>query len=157
MKKIILLIIGLALSLSLAVPMTANAGSFLGKYCFKYTSYGDTWVWYVDNVGGAYAVTGIDLVYTPDSSMDGGGAVTAGILYLTVDERIAMAGGPGISTNAEHNIKLNLTTLTGTDYLTWFDMDGNKTYSYPTGLAFGLVTCPLDADAAPVGTTTAGQ
>lgn len=155
MKKIILSIIGFALLLSFAVPMSANAG-FIGKYCFKYDSYADTWIWYVDQVGDAYQVTGRDITYTPDASMDGGGAVEGSYLLLTVDERIASAQGAGIGTFGEHNIKLNLSTLKGTDYLVWSDINGVKAVNYPAGLAFSVITCPLADAETPDGPTTAG-
>jgi hypothetical protein len=144
MKRKIFMGAMLALIGFFALSTTVMAGSYAGKYCFKYDSFADTWIWYVDAVGNAYQVTGIDTAYTPDASLNGGGAITAGILYITMDERIAIPGVVGQASFAVHNIKLNMATLVGTDYLSWFDFNGTKTISYPAGLVFRPVVCPAE-------------
>ncbi len=144
MKRKIFMGAMLALIGFFALSATVMAGSYVGKYCFKYDSYADTWIWYVDAVGAAYQVTGKDVAYTPDSSLNGGGAITSGILYITMDERVAMAGVVGQSTLGQHNIKLNMATLVGTDYLSWFDYRGVAVVTYPAGLTFRPVTCPAE-------------
>ena len=121
-----------------ALSTMVMAGTYVGKYCFKYDSYPDTWIWYVDAVGDAYQVTGSNTVYTPPSSLNGGGAVSGGFLYITMDER---GINNGVSFIGQHTLYLDLSTMTGRTWVGFFDINGNLVISYPAGLTFHPVIC----------------
>lgn len=117
-------------------PNTASVNAFIGKICFKYDSYADTYVLRFDQVGDAYQIVGHDPAYP--SSIDGGGAIVApNKLALTFVEAQLPPGGR----RAIHSWSLNVTTMKGTDTFSWANADGTGQNPF-TALPFSKVACP---------------
>lgn len=115
---------------------TPNVNAFVGKVCFKFDAYGDTFVLRFDQVGDAYQVVGHDPAYP--SSIDGGGAIVApNKLALNFVEAQLPPGGR----RAIHSWSLNTTTMKGTDTFSWANADGTGQNPY-TALPFSKVICP---------------
>lgn len=137
MKKIILLALCSVLVCMLLFPAGSYAGTFIGKFCFKFDAYADTWVWEVTQVnypgGKAYQVTGYDTVYP--AAMDGGGNIVGSSLLLSVTET------QKTGRRAIHAIDLNLGTLGGKDWFSWHNPDGTGHVTY-SGLGFHQIACP---------------
>lgn len=157
MKKIVIagilaIMIGLVYAVYAGPTSTgntdANTQAFIGTVCFNTVGYSDTHVLRVDLVGNALQVTGHDPVYP--SSMDGGGAVVNGHLLLQIDE-----AAPAYAMFANHNIDIDLATMTGTDDFRWSGLDGVVFVSY-LDLPYAKVPCPTPG-AAKTGSTSAGK
>jgi hypothetical protein len=115
-----------------------NTQGLPGLVCFKYNTYGDTWILSFLQTGPSeFQVSGYNPAYP--SSMTGGGAIVSGQLLLSLDERL-----PGYVETGQHNVDIDMATspYIGTDYPAFFDINGTKIVSYPAGLALTEIACP---------------
>jgi hypothetical protein len=140
MKKVPFLIFFAVCVVMLLTPPSANAGTFLGKFCFKLTNHSDVFVWNVEAVGeGSFittTVTGINAV--AGGGMSGGGSIMGNNLKLFVGE--TPAGGSVMG--GLHSIVIDLTspTFSGTDDIVFHVSDGTHLIFPKEPLS--LVPCP---------------
>ena len=149
MKKVLFLIFFAVCVVMLLNPPCANAGTFIGKFCFKLTNHSDLFVWNVETIGeGSFitaTVTGINMV---GGGMSGGGSVVGSDLKLFVGETSAsdfkiFVGEPSVTQLGQlHSIVIDLTspTLSGTDDIIFHNSDGS--HLILTGEPLSSVPCP---------------
>jgi hypothetical protein len=118
-----------------SIAPCANAGTSLGKVCFKLTNFPDIFVWDVELVGGSsFTVTGTNT--TNLSAMFGGGGIVGNKLKLTVTE----SGNGAAVYNGIHSITIDLGTLAGIDDIQFHKQDNSNIWL--KGQPFTPVTCP---------------
>jgi hypothetical protein len=139
MKKVPFLIFFAVCVVMLLTPLCADAGTFIGKFCFKLTDYDDLYVWNVETIGeGSFitvTVTGMNSV--GGRGMSGGGSVIGNNLKLFVGET---TGSPSVG--QLHNMVIDLTspTLSGTTDIVIHKNDG--THLILPSKPLSRVTCP---------------
>ena len=115
MKQKKILTIGLALFLLFVSSMAFADKVVIGQYCFKMDTFADKWYWIIDDMGGgAYQVTGFDPAN--GAAMNGGGRKIDGHLMITLT-----AANTSANIWGEFGIDIDLTSLTGTCDLIWYN------------------------------------
>lgn len=128
MNKLHFLIFLAVSILMLLIPPFANAGTFLGKVCFKLTNYSDIFIWNVEAVGegGFITLTVTGMNTANNRAMSGGGAVIGNKVKLFVGETAASSP---TYLGQFHSIVIDMTspTLSGTDDIVLHRADGTHT------------------------------
>ena len=144
MKKILFMIFFAVCVVMLLTPPSANAGTFIGKFCFKLTNYGDVFVWNIETIGEGslitVTVTGTNMAGV-GRGMSGGGSVVGSDLVLFVGASAASTLQLG-QLGQLHSIVIDLTspTLSGMDDIIFHKSDG--THLILPGEPLSSVPCP---------------
>jgi hypothetical protein len=138
-KGLFLIFFGICVAM-LLIPTYANAGTFIGTYCFQLTNYFDMFIWNVEAVGEGsfitYTVSGMNT--SNGRGMSGGGSVVGSEIRLFVGETAANSSYAG----QLHSVVLDLTSfdMAGTDDIILHTIDGNHVIL--PGEPLSLVLCP---------------
>jgi len=139
MKKALFLFFFAVCVVMLLTPARANAGTFVGKFCFKLTNHSDVFVWNVETIGeGSFISATVTGINTVGRGMSGGGSIVGTNLKLFVGE--TSAGSTQIG--QLHSIVIDLTspTFAGTDDIIFHRSDG--THLILPAEPLSLVPCP---------------
>jgi hypothetical protein len=139
MKKVPFLIFFAVCVVMLLTPPCANAGTFLGKFCFEAPNINDVFIMNVETVGeGSFitlAVTGMNM--TQNRGLSGGGVLIGNTVKLFMGET---AFARPIYLGQLHSIVFDLSTMTGADDIVLHNGDG--THTILLGEPISMVPCP---------------
>ncbi|MBS1112585.1 MAG: hypothetical protein H6Q92_347 [Nitrospirae bacterium] len=141
MKKVPFLIFFAVCVVMLLTPPCANAGTFIGEFCFKLTNHSDLFVWNFEIIGeGSFITATVTGMNTANAGrvMSGGGIIIGSNLKLFVGEGAAFSPYVG----QLHSIVIDLTspTFSGTDDIVFHNSNG--THLILPGEPLSLVPCP---------------